>query len=74
MNLLLLKIKFVRVKDTDKLPIVIVGNKYDLENERQVQNPEGDNLSKTWRVPFFKTSAKALINVEEAFFWISKRN
>lgn len=62
------KEQICRVKDADKVPMVVVGNKCDLEQERQVTTQEGLDLSKNWGVPFFETSAKNRINVEEAFF------
>lgn len=62
------KEQICRVKDADKVPMVVVGNKCDLEQERQVTTQEGQDLSKNWGVPFFETSAKNRINVEEAFF------
>jgi len=57
-----------RVKDAERVPMCVVGNKCDLETERQVTTQEGQDLSKNWNVPFFETSAKTRINVEEAFF------
>eukprot|EP01120_Amphizonella_sp_Union-15-10_P002554 TRINITY_DN1282_c0_g1_i4.p1 TRINITY_DN1282_c0_g1~~TRINITY_DN1282_c0_g1_i4.p1 ORF type:complete len:216 (-),score=58.81 TRINITY_DN1282_c0_g1_i4:99-674(-) len=57
-----------RVKDSDKVPIVMAGNKADLEEERQVTTGEGQELGKSWGCPFFETSAKTRINVEESFF------
>ncbi|KAJ5079804.1 ras-like protein rasd [Anaeramoeba ignava] len=57
-----------RVKDTEKTPIVIVGNKSDLENERQVSSGEARDLAKTFGCPYFETSAKSRINIEESFF------
>jgi len=60
--------QILRVKDADKVPIVICGNKCDLEAERQVSKNEGADLAKSFDCPFLETSAKARINVEEAFF------
>jgi len=57
-----------RVKDADHVPIVLTGNKCDLEDERQVTTQEAQALAKTWSVPFFEASALARINVEESFF------
>lgn len=34
----------------------------------QVTTQEGQELGRQWNVPFFETSAKSRINVEEAFF------
>eukprot|EP01128_Nolandella_sp_AFSM9_P005982 TRINITY_DN29_c0_g1_i1.p1 TRINITY_DN29_c0_g1~~TRINITY_DN29_c0_g1_i1.p1 ORF type:complete len:192 (-),score=51.08 TRINITY_DN29_c0_g1_i1:142-717(-) len=60
--------QILRVKDADSVPIVLCGNKCDLEDERQVTTAEAQDLSKRWVVPFYETSALARINVEESFF------
>eukprot|EP01127_Copromyxa_protea_P009750 TRINITY_DN2319_c0_g1_i1.p1 TRINITY_DN2319_c0_g1~~TRINITY_DN2319_c0_g1_i1.p1 ORF type:complete len:189 (+),score=47.71 TRINITY_DN2319_c0_g1_i1:46-612(+) len=57
-----------RVKDVDHVPIVLAGNKCDLEDERQVAKQEACDLAKDWAVPIYETSALARINVEEVFF------
>lgn len=57
-----------RVKDAENVPVIVVGNKCDLENERQVLYEEGLALAKALRSPFLETSAKQKINVEELFF------
>lgn len=56
-----------RVKDTDSFPIILVGNKCDLENKREVPYKEGLELAKNFKIPFYETSAKKRINVEEVF-------
>jgi GTPase KRas protein len=57
-----------RVKDKDKVPMILVGNKCDLETERQVTTSEGQELAKSFGCPFFESSAKSRINVEESFY------
>lgn len=57
-----------RVKDTDDVPVLVVGNKCDLEIERQVSYEEGLSLAQRFKAPFLETSAKQRINVEEAFY------
>lgn len=57
-----------RVKDSDYIPVVVVGNKLDLENERQVSYEDGLRLAKQLNAPFLETSAKQAINVDEAFY------
>ena len=42
-------------------------NKFQ-ENERQVTTGEGQDLAKSYGCPFFESSAKTRINVEEAFY------
>merc|ERR1712228_211611 len=60
--------KILRTKDTDKVPIVLVGNKCDLKDERQVEYVEGADLAKQWGCSFFETSAKIKLNNEACFF------
>merc|ERR1712063_197721 len=62
-----LKDKILQVKEKSKFPMVLCGNKCDLEKERKVTQEEGKELAKTWGISFFETSAKARINIEEAF-------
>eukprot|EP01120_Amphizonella_sp_Union-15-10_P013238 TRINITY_DN6124_c0_g1_i1.p1 TRINITY_DN6124_c0_g1~~TRINITY_DN6124_c0_g1_i1.p1 ORF type:complete len:195 (-),score=38.09 TRINITY_DN6124_c0_g1_i1:52-636(-) len=56
----------LQVKDTDYFPIVLLGNKIDLDN-RQVTTAEASALAKSWDVPYMETSAKSRINVDESF-------
>ena len=60
--------QILRVKDVDQVPMILVGNKCDLEEERDVTTAEGQDLAKTFGCPFFETSAKSSATVEEAFF------
>lgn len=57
-----------RVKDLDSVPVLVVGNKSDLEIERQVLYEEGLEFARSLGCPFLETSAKQRINVEEAFY------
>ncbi|CAI5758993.1 unnamed protein product [Candida verbasci] len=60
--------QILRVKDQDQVPVLVVGNKCDLEMERQVSYEEGLQLANSFGCPFLETSAKQRINVEEAFY------
>ena len=56
------------VKREDSVfPMVLIGNKCDLDRDRIVTEDEGANLSKKWRIPFYETSAKTRINIEQCF-------
>ncbi|KAJ6232337.1 ras-like protein [Anaeramoeba flamelloides] len=57
---------------SDYVSIILVGNKCDLENERQISREEGQDLAKTFNCPFFETSAKDRINVDESFFSLAR--
>jgi len=59
--------QILRVKDHDKVPVVIVANKCDLEYERQVGANEGRDLAKHFGCKFIETSAKLRQNVDESF-------
>jgi GTPase KRas len=58
----------IRAKDDEKVPMVLCGNKCDLSGEREVTTAEGRNKGITFSCPFFESSAKRRLNVEEAFF------
>ncbi|KAM0803197.1 ras protein [Usnea florida] len=60
--------QILRVKDKDYFPIIIVGNKCDLDSEREVSRQEGEQLAHQFRCAFIETSAKSRINVDNAFF------
>jgi GTPase KRas protein len=60
--------QILRVKDKDYFPVIIIGNKCDLEHERAVTMQEGYELSRQFGCKFMETSAKHKINVDEAFY------
>ncbi|KAJ1644554.1 RAS1 protein [Coemansia asiatica] len=60
--------QILRVKDRDYFPMIVCGNKADLENERQVAMQEGMDISRAFGCPFLETSAKTKTNVKEAFY------
>lgn len=57
-----------RVKDVSNVPLIIVGNKCDLADERVVCREQGHALSRQLNCSFMETSAKAKINVNEVCF------
>ncbi|XP_023345639.1 ras-like protein 3 [Eurytemora carolleeae] len=64
-----LREQILRVKDTDDVPLVLVGNKCDLEDERVVGKDQGMNLARSFsNCRFMETSAKAKIGVQDIFF------
>lgn len=67
-ELLELREQVLRIKDSDRVPIVLVGNKADLQEERVISVEEGIEVSSKWgRVPFYETSALLRSNVDEVF-------
>eukprot|EP01094_Clydonella_sp_ATCC50884_P028252 TRINITY_DN841_c0_g1_i1.p1 TRINITY_DN841_c0_g1~~TRINITY_DN841_c0_g1_i1.p1 ORF type:complete len:188 (+),score=57.98 TRINITY_DN841_c0_g1_i1:285-848(+) len=59
-----------RVKDIESIPLVVLGNKCDLESERKVSTEEGQALCQDLHAKFLETSAKTAVNVDEAFHTI----
>ncbi len=55
--------------DVEKM---ILGNKCDIHDRRQVSRERGEQLAIEYGIKFMETSAKASINVEEAFFTLAK--
>ncbi|MCJ1413601.1 Ras GTPase [Ptychographa xylographoides] len=62
--------QILRVKDKDYFPIIIVGNKCDLDGEREVSTAEGLDMARGFGCKFIETSAKSRINVDNAFYEI----
>ncbi|KAJ8399072.1 hypothetical protein AAFF_G00414510 [Aldrovandia affinis] len=51
----------------DKVQKILIGNKSDEEQKRQVPKMEGDKLAKTYGMDFFETSACTNYNIKESF-------
>jgi len=65
--------EILQVKDSDWVPMILVGNKSDLEQHRVIQSNEGSSLAKNWDCPFLETSALTRKNVEEVFQQVVKQ-
>ena len=55
------------LKKDDKVPFVLVGNKLDLDPQREVEITDGRTLAERIGCPFYETSAKNNQQVQEAF-------
>jgi len=60
--------QILRVKDKDEFPMILVGNKSDLENERTVSTAEAQEIGRQLRIPYLESSAKLRTNVDAAFY------
>jgi Ras-related protein Rap-1B len=57
-----------RIKEDDNVPMVLVGNKSDLEDDRAVPRARAFKLSQEWGgVPYYEASARRRANVDETF-------
>ena len=55
------------------IPILLIGNKSDLEDERKISYKEGEDLAKKYGINFFETSCFNGKNVELCFNNISEK-
>uniref|UniRef100_T1IC95 Uncharacterized protein n=1 Tax=Rhodnius prolixus TaxID=13249 RepID=T1IC95_RHOPR len=55
--------------DVEKM---LLGNKCELNEKRQVSKERGEQLAIEYGIKFMETSAKASINVDEAFFMLAR--
>ena len=65
--------KNIRQLQGNEFPMILVGNKCDLESKRIVTYEEGIELSKTYKIPFFEVSNKKGINIEESSLELIKQ-
>ena len=56
------------VKGEEDVPLILVGSKCDLDGDREVPTSEGKAIAEKFNMPFFETSAKTRVNVDEVFF------
>ena len=67
--------QMLRVKDCPRgdFPCVVVGNKCDRENDREVTREDGEMFAHSINSPFFEASASTRVNIEEAIFELVRR-
>lgn len=57
----------LRVKDCSYLPMVLVGNKTDLKNDRVITKKQGEELAAQLKIDYAETSAKERVHIDETF-------
>lgn len=57
--------QILRVKEDENVPFLLVGNKSDLEDKRQVSVEEAKTRADQWNVNYVETSAKTRANVDK---------
>ncbi|XP_018410812.1 PREDICTED: ras-related protein Rab-10-like [Nanorana parkeri] len=63
--------KDIKTKAGEEVEVVLLGNKCDKEDEREVSKERGEKLAWEHGIPFFETSAKENINIDKAFLILS---
>lgn len=56
-----------RVRAAEDIPLVLVGNKFDLATQRKVSTEEGKTLARQFGCPFYETSAALRHYIDDAF-------
>ena len=53
--------RILKLKKGQNCPIVLVGNKCDLENERAVSQADASEIARQWNAQYIETSASVII-------------
>ena len=64
--------RIIKLKGEQKVAIIIVGNKCDLEDNRKVTREEVENFCSTNKIDFLEASALKVINVKETFLAVAR--
>lgn len=64
-HFLLCREQILRVKEDENVPFLLVGNKSDLDDRRQVSADEAKARAEQWGVCYVETSAKTRANVDK---------
>lgn len=64
-----LREEIIRIKDDENVPMVIVGNKADLEESRAVPRAKAFAMSQRWGAPYYETSARTRSKLND--FYVS---
>ncbi|KAJ5075053.1 ras-like protein [Anaeramoeba ignava] len=64
--------KFVQIKDEDYFPLFVVGNKIDLENQRQVTKEEAEAFCNERNLPFMELDCHNYQQVESVVIQLCK--
>jgi len=66
----MLREQILRVKNADDVPLILIGNKSDLQSNRQVRKEEASDKANKWVKPYIETSAKTRDNVDKVIHLI----
>lgn len=60
--------QILRVKADEQIPLILVGNKIDMTDQRVVNQEEAKTLAHSWGVQYEETSAKMKVNVDKVYY------
>ena len=60
-------IDIIKEEVSDKVSVILVGNKIDNNDNRKVTTEEGQEIANEFKLPFYETSAKTGENIDKAF-------
>lgn len=63
-----LREQILRIKESDKVPMMLVGNKADLADQRVITTEQGESLAKRFDCHFLEVSARTKLNVDQIFY------
>ena len=63
----------IKEESSDTIPIILIGNKCDLDEQRKIQKEEGEQFANNNNLKFFETSCKDGDNVENCFIELTKQ-
>ena len=63
----------IKEEVSDKVNIILVGNKIDDEKNRKVSTEEGKQMADSCELEFFETSAKSGVNIDSTFNELVKK-
>ena len=64
--------RIMKLKEGQNVSIVVVGNKCDLEDKRQVSKEDVENYCNSKKINFLEASALNTINVKESFLCVAR--
>ena len=66
-------VQSAREKKGENYPMIILGNKIDLEDERKVKTEDGEELAQKYGLDFYEISNKENVNIENAILTLVKK-
>jgi len=63
----------IKEEISEKVSIILIGNKIDNSNERKISKEQGEKLASEIGVKFFETSAKTGEGINECVFYLVKK-